>query len=153
MRKSLVFGVVAGLVLLAVYTASAYMGGYGYGMMGPMMGYGYGNERYAPTAQPELTEATGKVSAIYPMGVLLDSGEFVTLPWWFAANIGLKQGDKITVKGFDYGNQLLPVFISYSGQNFGDENSGVPVWMQGYAGYGYGYGYGMGYGHCPMMGW
>ncbi len=163
MKKNVMIGVVVGLAALAVYTASAHMGGFGYGfgmpgMMGygygyPMMGYGYGydaDDAPAAQAKPEVKEVSGKVSAIYPMGVLLDSGEFVTLPWWFAANLGIKQGDEVTVKGFEYGNQIVPVFISYNGQSFGDEDAGVPVWVQGVQQYGYGYGYGY---HCPMMGW
>ncbi len=172
MRKGLVFGVLAGLVVLAVYTASAHMGsgysygmpgmmGMGYGMGSPMMGYGYGynaDESPATTVQPEVkevSEVSGKLSTVYPMGIMLDNGKLVILPWWFAANLGLKQGDLITVKGFEYGTQIVPVSIAYNGEVVGNENSGIPVWMQEYGGYSpwYGYGYGMGYGHCPMMGW
>ena len=169
MKKNVMIGVVVGLAALAVYTASAHMGGFGYGFGMPgMMGYGYGypmmggydaDDGYVPAAygnqaKPELTDVSGKVSAVYMMGVVLDDGRYVTLPWWFAANLGIKQGDDVKVKGFDYGNAILPVYIEVNGQSIGDENSSIPVWMQGYDGYAPAYGYGYGYGyHCPMMGW
>ncbi|WP_346297656.1 hypothetical protein [Geoglobus acetivorans] len=169
MKKSgLIAGVVVGLMALAVYTASAHMGGFGYGfgmpgMMGPMMGYGYGypmmggydgDEGYVPYAygnqgQAELVDVSGKVSTVYPMGVVLDSGKYVTMPWWFAANLGIKQGDEVKVKGLEYGNSIIPVYIEVNGQSLGDENSNIPVWMQGVQGFSPGYGYA----HCPMMGW
>ncbi|MBE8539888.1 hypothetical protein ICJ57_07150, partial [Geoglobus acetivorans] len=55
----------------------------------------------------------------------------------------------------EYGNSIIPVYIEVNGQSLGDENSNIPVWMQGVQGFspGYGYGYGYGYAHCPMMGW
>ncbi len=162
-------GVAVGLLTLAVlYTASAHMGfGYSYGMPGmmngygfgyPMMGYGmgYGNDgderQYAPQVKKEITEVSGKVSAVYPMAVVLEDGKYITMPWWFAANLGLKTGDDITVKGFASNNIITPVYIEANGKTFGDENSEIPVWMQGVQQYGYGYGYDYGY-HCPMMGW
>ncbi|NOY10707.1 MAG: hypothetical protein GXO67_01190 [Archaeoglobi archaeon] len=166
MKKNVMLGVVIGLAALAIYTASAHMGGFGFGygmpgMMGygfgyPMMGYGYdADDVPANQVKVEVTEVSGKVSALYPMGILLDSGKYVTLPWWFAANLGIKQGDDVKAKGFEYGNSVIPVYIEVNGEGFGDENSNTPVWMQGVQQYGYGYGYGYGgYGHhCPMMGW
>jgi len=173
MKKAGVIGVgaVVGLVALAVlYTASAHMGfGYGYGMPGmmggygfgyPMMGYGmpYGNDAdeapNVPQTEHEIKEVTGKVSAVYPMAVVLEDGTYVTMPWWFAANLGLKTGDDITVKGFVHSGIITPVYIEANGKKIGDENSETPVWIQGVQqnGYGYGYEYGYGY-HCPMMGW
>ncbi len=143
---------------LAVYTVSAHMGGFGYGygmpgMMGPMMGgYGYdADDVPAGQVKVETVQVSGKVSEVYPMGILLDSGKYVTMPWWFAANLGIKQGDDVRVKGLEYGNSIIPVYIEANGQSLGDENSNIPVWMQGVQQYGYGYGYG--YAHCPMMGW
>lgn len=174
MKKNVMLGVVIGLAALAIYTASAHMGGFGFGygmpgMMGygfgyPMMGYGYpmmggydADDVPATQPQAEAVEVSGKVSTAYPMGILLDNGKYVTLPWWFAANLGIKQGDDVKVKGFEYGNSIIPVYIEVNGQSLGDENSNIPVWMQGVQGFSPGYGYGYGYGgygyHCPMMGW
>jgi len=163
-------GVVLSLTALAVlYTASAHMGGfsYGYGMPGMMggfgypmmgygMGYGYDGDEVPPAQQVdrEVVDVSEIVSTVYPMAVVLEDGKYITLPWWFAANLGIKTGDSITVKGFEYGNTIVPVYIEANGKTVGDENSEIPVWMQEFQqnGYGYGFGYGYGY-HCPMMGW
>ncbi len=175
MKKAGVIGIGAALILatLAVlYTASAHMGGFGYGygmpgmmggyggfgypMMGYGMGYGYDGDEIPATQQVErkVVEVSGVVSTVYSMAVVLEDGKYLSLPWWFAADLGIKTGDSITAKGFEYGNTVIPVYIEVNGKIFGDENSEIPVWMQGFQqnGYGYGYDYGYGY-HCPMMWW
>jgi len=131
--------------LLAATAATASAHGYGgYGM--PMMGYGY-QWADAGRAGEELKEVTGKVVAMYPMSVKLDSGYYIRMPWWFAEEIGIEKDAAVKAKGFSYGKVVVPTYIEVNGEGFGDEGSAVPVWMQGFdEGYGYGY-------HCPMMGW
>ncbi len=172
MKKAGVIGIgaAAALIILAVlYTASAHMGGYGFGygmpgmmggyggfgypMMGYGMGYGYGGDEVpAQQVEREMVDVSGTVSAVYSMAVVLEDGRYIILPWWFAANLGIKTGDTITIRGFEYGNTVVPVYIEANGKTAGDENSEIPVWIQSLWQSGYRYGYGYGY-HCPMMGW
>lgn len=143
MKRSLVFGVLIGLVALTAY-ASAHMMGYGMpGMMGYGMGDMYGEDmmNYYNTDEAQ-TEVSGKVVAVYPMAVVLEDGKYIRVPWWVAANLGLKPGDDVKAKGFSYGNVIVPTYIEANGKTFQS-----PVYYQN-PGYGYYSGY-----HCPMMGW
>ena len=139
--RGLVIGLVVGLAVLTAY-ASAHMG---YMPMGGSMMYGntMGEGTFVPPVE-ELTEVSGEVLTVYPMAIVLEDGTYIHMPWWFAANLGIKPGDEVKVKGFSYGNVITPTFIEVNGKTVGDESSATPVWMQGYQGYYY---------HCPMMGW
>ncbi len=144
MKKGVVLGALVGLLVLAVYTASAHMG---YGMMPAMWhgAYPVADEDEAP--EVKVTEVTGKVLTVYPMAIVLEDGKYIQMPWWFAANLGIKPGDEVKVKGFSYGNVIVPTFVEANGKTVGEDNARTPVWVQEYApAYGYGF-------HCPMMGW
>jgi hypothetical protein len=124
--------------LIAISTASAHMGwGYSYGGMGGYSYGGYGMPMMgmpgwysSPTTGTIEVTVEGNVSAIYPMFVQLDSGERISIPWWFVQQAGIVVGDEINVTGFEYG-AIIPTKIEVNGEEIGMD-------IQQYGGQGYG---------------